>query len=912
MHRTLAEGTTKWKDPADNSPLQAYGFRHGVGHFIAAEGPSAAEALIVDFGYAMARLAHEGSSGTRGMVDDYCATQAAMQPHASAALSTWAVFLRQRAHLLVRSDLDTRPDRTFMQLAWEHGSVSPLSRAAEEWIWRASDYGPWSHRADRPTNPTQDPVIAVFETGSGELEGVVDMGEGRWLSWASTGPIEVWDELRQRRLSQWDVPAEWTVTGVTRVGHDDILVWTNGAQFGRFDALSGSIAWTHALSEGSVAEALIVGDDEVWLGSWMGDVVRCPLHTGGPLKPLEGHQGTVKGLHQLSSGGVISWSIDGSIRCHEPDDGRTLFVMEGHQGWVNAVIELAGNELVSAGMDGTIRRWSAIDGSARTVLSGHEAGVVGVLLWSDSALLSWSHDGTARLWSLVSDRCIWSAEAHEFGVVGVHRLSDTHLLTWSWDETLLCWAPGTDEPPRPWTGHRTGGLGVSDAGEVGVLSWSDGGRVCVHDTTSGRVLTEFVGHTGAVKHARVTGRDRILSWTDDGTLRLWDGRARVPSPDRSKGHVEPVNGACALADGDFITWGGDGRVCRWSGSEGRLLATRTVSESSLRGARVFSSGDVVLWGSDGTVVSVAPSLDHHVQMHAHSAVVWSVEESGEGEAYSCSGDRTAIRWSTRTGSPVVRYEGHEKPVLGFKQVDHGRLLTFSADCTAALWSPEGEVERKFLGHESYVWGIIRDASDTFTTWSADGTLRTWSMDQDAAVFTHCGHERAVKGALRLADGGFISWSSDGTLRRWSGTQDAAETVYMGLHDPVTGAAVLANEVYGWTGKDRIGIWSLEGGALKGVWSADRLREASPSSFWAWAAHRCGTDPEALWMPSWRTPGFMRNLAHRIDVRPWHDTGEWHFGASSVTGSVLWTSGTAVAVVALRLDSANSTTRGAGP
>jgi len=226
------------------------------------------------------------------------------------------------------------------------------------------------------------------------------------------------------------------------------------------------------------------------------------------------------------------------------------------------------------------------------------------------------------------------------------------------------------------------------------------------------------------------------------------------------------------------------------------------------------------------------------------------------------------------------------------------LVTFSADHTAALWSEDGQLERRYQGHESYVWGVVPGGGGAFTTWSADGTLRSWSVADDRVLRIFAGHERAVKGAFGMACGDVLSWSADGTLRRWSMERTEAASVYEGREQPVTGAVVIGGRLFGWTDKNRVGVWSLEGGTRVGVWSAEELRRECPDAYWVWLQHRHGVGPVRGWLPAWCEPGFVRRADGHIDLRPWHETGEWCFGAVGETGSALWMSGETVAVIGL--------------
>ncbi len=68
-HRALGAAAQAWAESGQET-LRRYGFRHGVAHLLSCGRPQAAEALLTDFAYGMARLKSENGPGARPLAQD--------------------------------------------------------------------------------------------------------------------------------------------------------------------------------------------------------------------------------------------------------------------------------------------------------------------------------------------------------------------------------------------------------------------------------------------------------------------------------------------------------------------------------------------------------------------------------------------------------------------------------------------------------------------------------------------------------------------------------------------------------------------------------------------------------------------------------------------------------------------------
>ena len=169
--------------------------------------------------------------------------------------------------------------------------------------------------------------LAAMEGHTASINSVIELGDGRILSWANDNTLRLWDS-EGRPLN-------------TLVGHTEMV---NGAL---------------ELSDGSIL-------------SWSYDkTLRLWNREGQPLAVSEGHTYYVKGAMELRDGRILSWGKwdDHTLRLWSRA-GRPLNVLEGHKRDVDGVLELSNGRILS--WADTLRLWDR-DGRPLNVLKGKEA-----------------------------------------------------------------------------------------------------------------------------------------------------------------------------------------------------------------------------------------------------------------------------------------------------------------------------------------------------------------------------------------------------------------------------------------------------------------------------------------------------------------------------------------------------------
>src|SRR5262245_3499268 len=114
--------------------------------------------------------------------------------------------------------------------------------------------------------------------------------------------------------------------------------------------------------------------------------------------------------------------------------------------------------------------------------------------------------------------------------------------------------------------------------------------------------------------------------------------------------------------------------------------------------------------------------------------------------------------------------GHTGSVLGATLASDGSgILTFSADETARLWGPAGNLLAILRGHTDIVTsGAFAPDGDRVLTASDDKTARVWSRDGKQLLIMR-GHTGPISSAVFAPSGNrMLTAAWDGTARLWDG------------------------------------------------------------------------------------------------------------------------------------------------
>ena len=318
---------------------------------------------------------------------------------------------------------------------------------------------------------------------------------------------------------------------------------------------------------------------------------------------------------------------------------------------------------------------------------------------------------------------------------------------------------------------------------------------------------ECRGHEDDVRGVAVMAPDAFATCSRDKTVRVWreaigdDGYATAAV---CVGHASfvtalafvPANAIPSLPSGGVVSGGRDTSVFVW----GEPMSGEPVAR--LEGHSLDVTAVCVL--NDGTIVSGA--MDKSIKVwsgtnlgtcvktlaDAHGSSVLALVALPETNGFlSGSADKTIKVWNDVATlvnarddvetKPSQTLLGHGDTVRGLAIMPGVGFLSASHDCTARLWSRDGETSAIFAGHAALVYSVasIRLGSGSLVvTGSEDNTCKLWNPLDGSCVQTlaHPGCVWAVAGGLgglgdsKNAGADVVTCCADGVARVW--TRDA--------------------------------------------------------------------------------------------------------------------------------------------
>lgn len=275
------------------------------------------------------------------------------------------------------------------------------------------------------------------------------------------------------------------------------------------------------------------------------------------------------------------------------------------------------------------------------------------------------------------------------------------------------------------------GIAISGDGTRALTAGFDY-SVILWDLAQQRVLARLIGHEAGVNAAAFLpdGR-RAVSAGDDGTLILWDLETGTAAA-RWRGHRGKVAALAVSPDGTTVASGGwDHEVRLWDADTGtgRALAGHGANVNAVAfspDGAVVASGDydgrILLWRvADGSLAATLPGNGFSI-----NALVFAPD----GRLLSASSDKAVRLWDVAQRREILRYEGHEEPVLALAVAGDGSLVASGTSRgTVDLWQPaDGALRRSLYAARGPVWALAftRDARAMLSSGS-DGVVRLWDV-----------------------------------------------------------------------------------------------------------------------------------------------------------------------------------------
>ena len=326
------------------------------------------------------------------------------------------------------------------------------------------------------------------------------------------------------------------------------------------------------------------------------------------------------------------------------------------------------------------------------------------------------------------------------------------------------------------TGHQDGVWGIDISKDRETLVTASWDHTLKLWQRNGKLFKTLFGHTNRVYKVKFSHNGQLIaSASIDQTIKLWTIEGELL---RTLVTHEPVYDVTFSPDDQTLIAATGQNIQLWT-VEGKLLniirghsAEVYDVEFSHNGQFFLSSSKdqtIKLWTKNGQLLKT---------FEDHNNTVWEVEWS-EDDSYflSASEDGTIKQWNL-DGTLVKTILAHPSAVMDVEFVPQ-RKVFFSAgeDQTIKLWSVEGELIDAFEGHQDGVLDLAIDPDRKFwVSASWDKTVKLWKSNKPLWIH-FLEHKAEIRGIAFSPDQTHVVTASrDHTLKLWNPQQDSIITL----------------------------------------------------------------------------------------------------------------------------------------
>nr|CDS28887.1 WD repeat containing protein 86 [Hymenolepis microstoma] len=253
-----------------------------------------------------------------------------------------------------------------------------------------------------------------------------------------------------------------------------------------------------------------------------------------------------------------------------------------------------------------------------------------------------------------------------------------------------------------------------------------------------------------------------------------------------KAHTEEINCLVVSEDGSLVASGSEDCLVRVWSTERWDCVRELLGHDDYITCLVFV-GTRLLSGSGDMKVLMWDLIqgDCIFTITGHTGCITSICVT-QTQIFTSANDHQVHCWSLEDGTPIREYTGHKGTVYGIRistganesinqenSMDASagrrrvRFVTFSADCTARLWSTTRSTSlQTFRGHSGPVTCVAVDEERHYLyTGSSDGRVGSWLMETGERIHWFEGHSAPIINLL-VSDDCLFSASSDETVRAW--------------------------------------------------------------------------------------------------------------------------------------------------
>jgi phospholipase A-2-activating protein len=299
------------------------------------------------------------------------------------------------------------------------------------------------------------------------------------------------------------------------------------------------------------------------------------------------------------------------------------------------------------------------------------------------------------------------------------------------------------------------------------------------------ILQVITGHEADVRAVNSYPEGGVLSASRDKLAKLF-----MPA-DKNNPHCElnevqsfvgPNGVAAAICcgktkSGDYEIYvaSHDTNIFVYNIIESKPIATlaRHSSEVCTLAFRVCNDQDILVSGSWDQTAIIWTNREPTVTLYGHVHAVWDVAFVARSFILTAGADKTIRKWNIPDGQLLNIFEGHTDCVRSLAVINGQQFLSSSNDATIIMWTINGDILKRFEGHENFIYSICivrqplkpgqeppKNRPYKIVSVSEDKTVRIW--DKDSGCLQKIPIQTStIWSVAALDNGNFAVGTSDG-------------------------------------------------------------------------------------------------------------------------------------------------------
>jgi len=459
---------------------------------------------------------------------------------------------------------------------------------------------------------------APMQHSSTAVKGAVHNAEKKQLlAWSQDGAVRIWN-LETGLPTKFAVQHNGLKGGFFLEGGERVVTWApaqndNSRGFiATWDAASGMLLGNpDTLRAGDFKKVVQLPGTDTLLTTWSKGSALWDIAKGRPVHARIGEpeyaDAGVSAVFDHAGGKVLTSTSTGEARIWDAYSGNPLTPVMNFGCEGSAIFNSDASRVVTfTTLCTEARIWDAKTGLPLSPPLQHEGQVTGAIFSPDDRyVVTHDREGNVFAWDAANGRSTGKTFSHSSEAWGADFTPNgDRLLTWSWDKTAKIWDfQNGHQIGKPLAHPNPLKSGASSSTGAWFMTWTQGGDLHIWDSQTAQPVHDGLTVGEGLEGAIVSPiGETIVGWSGT-SARLWSVGAREGDPVTME-MSDRIAGAAFSPDARFLLLWTHKYAQIWNVSEGRRHGQQLTVDRGIDHAEFFADGNRVLVSDQSGLVTL--------------------------------------------------------------------------------------------------------------------------------------------------------------------------------------------------------------------------------------------------------------------------------------------------------------------